>query len=104
MVIVLAKVRVRTENMAAALQLSKEHVKRSLAEPGCVSHAVYEDPEHAGQLVFVEEWATEEAIKVHFLVPASAVFVKSLSALAVGRPVFKLFTAHELPFPQLGAA
>lgn len=104
MVIVLAKVRFRPENLAAALGLSREHVHRSRGEPGCISHAVYEDPEHAGQLVFVEEWADEAALKVHFQVPASASFVKQLTALAVGRPVFKLFTASELPFPQLGPA
>ena len=104
MIIVMATVKVRPGCMDQAWQLSKSHVARSRLEPGCVSHAVYRDDEHENNLVFVEEWASEQAVKAHFAVPASHEFVNALVPLSVGRQVFRIYSAKELPFPQAGAA
>lgn len=99
MIIVLGQVQVTSGRLAEALTLSREHVARSRAEPGCLSHAVYEDPEQPGRLVFVEEWASEAALLQHFAVPQSGAFVNTLATLAAERPTIRLYQASEMPFP-----
>ena len=59
-----------------------EHVRRSRAEPGCLSHAVHVDCENPLRLVFIEEWESRKALLAHFAVPESRAFVKSARALA----------------------
>lgn len=99
MIIVFGNVQVVPQNMQQARQIAKEHVERSRTEPGCISHAVYEDPDRPDHLVFVEEWESVQALKQHFAVPASGAFAKQLGALAASRPQIKLYQATELPFP-----
>jgi quinol monooxygenase YgiN len=76
-----------------ALKLSLEHVRRSRAEAGCISHAVYRDAENPCRLVFVEQWADAEALKTHFAVPASRAFVKAVGALAAELPTIQIYRA-----------
>jgi len=99
MVIVLADVQVVPHHHDEAWALTQAHVARSRAEPGCVSHAVYEDPDRAHHLVFVEQWASEDALQAHFAVPASVDFVNALATMAAGRPRIRMYRATELPFP-----
>lgn len=99
MIIVMGQVQVVPERMADALALSLAHVQRSRTEPGCLSHAVYEDRDQPNRLVFVEEWASEESLQRHFAVPASVDFVNALSSMAAGRPRIRMYQADELPFP-----
>ena len=47
MVIVLASVMLKPGQIDDALALSQQHVARSRAEPGCLSHAVHRDSEDA---------------------------------------------------------
>lgn len=103
MIIVLAHVDVASPHKAQALSLAQEHVARSRLEPGCLSHAVYEDPENEHQLVFVEQWESEAALQAHFAVPASAEFVNALGAMASTRPRIRIYQATELPFPGRAA-
>lgn len=100
MIIVLGRVEIRADCLALAREISDEHVKRSRLEPGCLSHAVYEDPDRPGHLVFVEEWASDLALKRHFEVPESIEFAQHLSRLASSRPVIRLLQATEIPFPR----
>lgn len=103
MIIVFGRVDVAPDHLEQARRISREHVARSRAEPGCISHAVYDDPDRPGQLVFVEEWESEQALMQHFAVPASIGFARELARLAASKPVIRLLHAKELPFPR-GAA
>ncbi len=96
MIIVHGSVVIRPDRVEDALALSHQHVARSRQEPGCLSHAVYLAAEDPQRLMFVEEWDSLDALRTHFEVPASSVFVRSLSALAEGSPVLKIFSAQEL--------
>ncbi|WP_372749417.1 putative quinol monooxygenase [Litorivivens sp.] len=96
MIIVHGSVTVPQARLSEALQLSQQHVARSRAESGCIEHGVYQDPEIAGRLVFVEKWADEAALKQHFAVPASIAFVDEISALATEPPSISLFYADEI--------
>lgn len=102
MIIVFGNVQVAPHHMERARRLAREHVERSRQEPGCVSHHVYEDPDRPNHLVFVEEWASEQALKAHFAVPASVEFVNELGRLAASRSRIRLLQATEIPFPGSG--
>lgn len=93
MILVLGDITVRDDCIAEALQLSQEHVTRSRAEPGCIAHAVHLDSENPSRLVFVEKWACQADLALHFQVPASQGFVKALSALATSAPNMEVFAA-----------
>lgn len=93
MIIVLGSVIVDEDNISEALEQSKVHVARSRSEPGCISHAVYQDHEVKGKLVFVEEWKDKESLDKHFQVPESVEFVKAVSRLAVEPPSMSIFSA-----------
>jgi quinol monooxygenase YgiN len=104
MVIVMARVKIRSDHLPKAWAISKAHVARSRLEPGCASHNVYRDDEHENHIVFIEEWESEQALLKHFAVAASAEFVEALASLAAGKTSFHIYAATELPFPNLGAA
>ena len=77
-----------------ALRLSLEHVHRSRAEPGCISHSVHRDAENPWRLVFLEQWADAAALKAHFVVPASRAFAKAVGALAAELPTIQIYTSE----------
>ena len=78
------------------LRIATEHVVRSRAEPGCISHAVYRDTEEPLRLQFIERWTDMAALKVHFAVPASGDTVRAMAALCTERPVMTLYEASEV--------
>ncbi|MBX3587530.1 MAG: antibiotic biosynthesis monooxygenase [Ramlibacter sp.] len=97
MILVTGSAVARADQLEAALALSLEHVHRSRAEPGCLSHAVHIDAENPRRLVFVEEWASMDALQAHFAVPASRQFGKVLAGLSEGAPTLNLYEAQPLP-------
>ncbi len=76
---------------AEALQLCQEHVARSRAERGCISHAVYRDTENPARLFFFEEWESQETLDAHFAVPGTRGFAKTLGDLAEGAPQLAIY-------------
>lgn len=76
------------------MRLSLEHVRRSRAEPGCISHAVHRDAESPLRLVFVEQWTDAAALKAHFGVPASRAFGKAVAGLASELPTVQVYHAE----------
>ena len=96
MILVTGSFTTKQARLAAALSLGVEHVHRSRAEPGCISHAVHQDAENPLRLVFVEEWADRAALAAHFALPASRAFAKSVAALAADSPTIKVFEASRV--------
>jgi quinol monooxygenase YgiN len=103
MIVVLGSVVAREGCVPQVLALSREHVHRSRAEPGCIAHNVHQDAENPQRLVFVEQWASEEALWEHFKVPASKSFAKSVSALAAEAPSLAIYAATPIPTPGGGS-
>jgi quinol monooxygenase YgiN len=91
MILVTGSLVAKEGRLADALALSLEHVRRSRAESGCISHAVHQDAENPLHLVFVEEWSDRKALAAHFAVPASRAFAKAVGELAVEAPVLNVF-------------
>lgn len=96
MIIVTGSVTARPETFDEVRRLSLEHVHRSRAEPGCISHAVHVDCEKPLRLVFFEQWADRRALTTHFAVPASGEFVRALRSLATGPTTLELYDASRL--------
>jgi len=78
------------------LGLSLEHVRRSRQEPGCLLHSVHRDAEDPLRLVFFEHWVDAEALRAHFLVPASSAFVKEVAGLATQPPEITIYDAQAI--------
>jgi quinol monooxygenase YgiN len=96
MIIVTGSFVARDGRFDEALALSLEHVRRSRAEPGCLSHAVHRDVENPSRLVFVEEWADMRALTAHFAVPESLAFAKAVAALSSDPPVLSIFDGERV--------
>lgn len=93
MIVLLGSVVIQQGRVEEALALSQVHVLRSRSEPGCIAHAVYRDTENPQRLVFVERWADQAALQVHFAVPASRQFAQALTAMASGAPDMEIYSA-----------
>jgi len=96
MIIVTGSFVAKENHLADALALSLEHVRRSRAEHGCISHAVHQDAENPSRLVFVEEWSDQAALAAHFAVPASRTFAKAINELAIEAPKLNVFEAKRV--------
>ena len=96
MIVVTGSVTARKETFNEVRRLSIEHVHRSRAEPGCISHAVHVDCEDALRLVFIEQWVDRAALLAHFAVPASRDFVRALQPLAAVATTIQLYDATQL--------
>lgn len=96
MIVVTGSVTAWADSFDEVRKLSLEHVRRSRAEPGCISHAVQVDCENPLRLVFFEQWADRAALLAHFAVPASRDFVKSLQSLAAAATTMELYEATKL--------
>jgi quinol monooxygenase YgiN len=96
MIIVTGSLVVKEGWLTHALTLSLEHVRRSRAENGCISHAVHQDAENPARLVFFEEWSDNATLAAHFAVPASRAFAKAISELAVEAPKLNVFEAKRV--------
>ena len=80
----------------AMQKLAVEHVLRSRAEPGCVSHEVSRDVQQPQRFVFVERWRDMAALQAHFQVEASRQFAKSMAQLSDGRPEMAIYQAEAI--------
>ena len=96
MIVVTGSVTARADSFDEVRRLSLEHVRRSRAETGRISHAVHVDCDNPLRLVFFEQWADRAALLAHFAVPASRDFVRSLQALAESATTIELYDATRL--------
>jgi quinol monooxygenase YgiN len=92
--IVTGSIQARADTIERALALSLEHVQRSREEPGCLLHSVHHDAEDPLRLVFLEHWIDADALRAHFQVAASRVFVDEMAALADGSPELAIYDAR----------
>jgi len=103
MLIVLGSVLARSDTVEEVQRLSREHVRRSRMEPGCLSHAVQVDLDDPLRLVFVERWADWNALRAHFRVPASVAFARDMVRLGAAPPEMTVYEATAHPMPPGGA-
>jgi quinol monooxygenase YgiN len=56
----------------------------------------------ANRLVFVEQWASIDAVRAHFAVPASRAFVAEMRALSPKPPAIRIYTADDVTAALMG--
>lgn len=93
MIIVTGHVIARPDTQEAVEQLAVEHVLRSRAEPGCISHEVSRDVQQPLRFVFVERWESMAALQAHFRVEASRTFALSMASLCQEPPQIDIYEA-----------
>jgi quinol monooxygenase YgiN len=96
MILVTGSAFARQDTFDEVRSLSLEHVRRSRAEPGCISHSVQVDCENRLKLVFVERWADRAALLAHFAVPASREFARALQSLVSEPTTIEIYDATEM--------
>ena len=82
MLIVTGSVTARPDSFDDLLRAALDHVHRSRAEPGCITHGVYADCEDPLKLFFYEEWADRPALDAHFEQRGSLAFMATVKELA----------------------
>ena len=87
------------ERVVGVYRVLKPHLLATYEAHLARANAVYEPPDQAHRLVFVEEWADEQALRAHFAVPASVDFANEMGRLAATRTQLRLYQATEMPFP-----
>ena len=96
MILVTGTVTAKPDTIGEMLRVSTEHVHRSRAEPGCISHHVSIDADDPLTLHFTERWESMEALKAHFRVPESRAMWKRLQELAAHPGAMHIYEAGEI--------
>lgn len=95
MIVVTGHVLTNAENRAVIEAEGVAHCRRSGAEPGCIAYNCHYDVEEPDRLVFVEKWVDAAALIAHFVLPESAAFVRSITALPSEPPQMQIYLARE---------
>jgi len=93
MIIVTGSVTARPDSFEELRQASLDHVRRSRAEHGCISHSVQVDCENPLRLVFFERWSDMAALKTHFAQPGSGQFIAAVRSLAAASESISMYEA-----------
>ncbi|SOX53215.1 antibiotic biosynthesis monooxygenase [Mycobacterium ahvazicum] len=86
-VVVVATLTVKPESVDTVRDILKTAAEEVHAEPGCQLYAVHESGE---TFVFVEQWADEEALKVHSTAPAVGKMFAAAGEHLAGAPDIKM--------------
>jgi len=97
MILVTGSILAREDAFDEVLTSCLQHVERSRAEPGCISHDVHFDCQNPMRLFFFEQWADEAALRAHFAVEGSRAFVKSLKGRIVETSGTRIYRAESIP-------
>ena len=95
MIIITGDIITKAGYFEQALVLSNKHVQHSRTENGCISHAVFIDPENPLRLFFYEQWTDQGAIEAHFAAPSSQDFVKNIGKLLSEPPNLHIYLAEK---------
>lgn len=96
MIIITGDLLIKDGSMYQAMQACQKHVAHSRTEPGCISHAVYQDPEDGLRLFFYEQWEDQISIDAHFVLPSSQAFVAEVRMLVSAPPTLHIFNAEQI--------
>ncbi|MGB9223999.1 putative quinol monooxygenase [Mycobacterium sp.] len=86
-VVVVATLTVKPESVDAVRDIMTAAVEEVHGEPGCQLYSLHQTGE---TFVFVEQWADEEALKVHSSAPAIAKLFTAAGEHLAGAPDIKM--------------
>lgn len=56
---------IRKENVEKALELTRELVRLTRQEEGCISYEYYRDTQKEGHFIMLEQWESQSALDKH---------------------------------------
>jgi len=68
-----------------------ELIAGSRAEPGCGSYRLYESQETPGEVIFVEEWTSRQALDEHFTTRHFTTFMDALPGMLAAPGHLRVF-------------
>ncbi len=92
MIVVVGRVRTDGDRRAELIRLGQQVAQASRAEAGCLGYRLYEDTETENDFVFIEEWASEEALREHFATAHIPTFMAAFPATLSAAPDVKFHT------------
>ncbi|WAC89802.1 putative quinol monooxygenase [Mycobacterium sp. Aquia_213] len=98
-VVVVATLTVKPESVDTVRDILKTAAREVHEEPGCQLYSVHESGE---TFVFVEQWADEEALKVHSAAPAVAKLFTAAGEHLAGAPDIKMLQPVPAGDPDKG--
>ena len=82
---------IQTEHLDTYLKLISELIDRTREESGNISYTLYEDTEHAGEFVLIEEWEDAESLSKHFQTEHFTGIVPQIQKLQVKPSVVNVY-------------
>ena len=86
MIVVVGRVQTNHDKRDELIAVGQRVAQASRQEAGCIGYRLYEDTEAENAFVFVEEWASEEALQQHFATPHIAEFMAAFPATLTVEP------------------
>jgi quinol monooxygenase YgiN len=83
MIIVSGTLRVDAADVDTAMTLGATMAEASLAEEGCTAYGFWQSPADPTLVRVFEEWASQDAIDLHFATPHMADFMAGLGQLTI---------------------
>ena len=96
MVVLLAQCSILPEARDSAIAEMTKMLAPSRAEEGCISYTFYENPLIPNDFIFVEEWESGDAIKIHFATDFFKAFFDALGPLVAAPPAIKTCVVSEV--------
>lgn len=87
MIKIIAKSVVKKGEETTFMNLAKELIEKSRIEKGCFSYDLYEDIDHPGIFVLIEEWKDEDAVQLHNQSDHSKKIVPQLDKIRIAKEV-----------------
>lgn len=79
------------EKKETYFQLIFELIDKTRQETGNISYTLYEDTEHAGEFVLIEEWQDEQSLQAHFQTAHFTTIVPKIQTLQVKPSVVNVY-------------
>lgn len=92
MIVVVGRVRTDADKRDGLMRVGQAVAAASRPEAGCISYRLYEDTEVENEFVFLEEWATRDALQRHFATSHVREFMEAIPATIVAPPDVKFHT------------
>ncbi len=99
MIVVSARVKVRPDRRAEAVEAARVMAEATVQEPGCIFYRFYSDLQDPTAFLVFEEWESRAALDAHFQTEHMVRFRSALPDLVAGDlsvKVYEVSSASEL--------
>ena len=88
MIVIAGQIDIDASSRDAAAAAAVVMMQETAKEAGCALYRFAWDMEFPNRIIIVEEWATEDALKAHFVSPHMAAFQKAMAGFKIlGRAI-----------------